>query len=272
MNTVGRVITTLVLIVVLFLLASAIVPPLRGLVVSAWNRIIEVRTPVLVYDGPEPAERTVRPLPTQAPLLEAADVPAITSSACRHVEWFTGPNGALHTTTDVAGLLAKLDRDFLLAEGGEWSNPGFTVPAGSVFWTDLFLHPVPTGVEGVRLQGGWGVYKTTVAYVIPDPNGGGRFVRVCEGVGDTKAPVAKPVTSKSPAKPVCISATEVGAIGADGKAYDTFFEKTGYQYGKAFENGQSAPAGWFLHANSRVYKTDAGEKLLEGGRGMPVCK
>jgi len=212
--------------------------------------------------------------PTKAPttVVSVTATPAIT--ACRHLLWVTE---AISNTANTAELVAVLERDFVESEGGQWSEAGYTVPAGTVFWTDLFdnAKALPAGVKIVRNQGGWGVYSASTKYVISKPNGGGRFMRICEGVADISvtAPVAQE-TPQASTKPVCITDTEVGTItgNADpGKEYDRFYEGKGYQYGKSFQNGDTAPVGWLLHANGRVYKTSVDEKLPEGGRGMPVC-
>ncbi len=109
---------------------------------------------------------------------DASEAPAPAPS-CRNRTWL---DNAIDATNDVPSLISQLDRDFVLEEGGQWSQPGFTVPAGSVFWTDLFdnAKALPDGVEKVRTQGGWGVYKTSVDYVVPEDNGGGRFMRLCK--------------------------------------------------------------------------------------------
>lgn len=117
------------------------------------------------------------PAATEAPV--ANDTPISAAPACREVSWFENAKSA---TLDVASLTSQLDRDFVLDQGGQWSQPGYTIPAGSVFWTDLFdnADALPNGVESVRTQGGWGVYYTSVNYVIPEDNGGGRFMRLCK--------------------------------------------------------------------------------------------
>ena len=90
--------------------------------------------------------------------------------------WFTQ---ALTDTRDVASLLAVADRDFKdMKSVASWSQPGFVVPAGSIFWTDLLTNPVPEYVSRIRTQGNWGFYYTAKDYVVPDPNGGGRFVKM----------------------------------------------------------------------------------------------
>lgn len=194
-------------------------------------------------------------------------------STCRHIEWL---QGAVNGTVGTSELVAVVDRDYMESDGAQWSEPGFTVPSGTIFWTDLFgsVNSLPAGVKGLRIQGGWGVYSTVVDYIVPKPNGGGRFTRICESVSDIKvsvSPVASANTAPVVTKPICVTPTEVGTIGSNGKAYDDFFEKSGWQYGKTFQNGDVALAGWLLHANSRVYKTNVAEKLPEGGRGMPIC-
>jgi len=228
------------------------------------EKVVEV-TKVITVEVPTEADQT------QTPLVLTSD----TSTACRHTEWFNGANAALNTTTDVAGLLAKLDRDYVLAEGGQWSNGGFTVPAGSVFWTDLLKSNLPTYVSRIRTEGNWGVYATARDYTIPSPNGGGRFVRICESVVGIPVQKTAPTPVSATAKlPTCVTSIEVGIITSaenPGKEYDSFFEGKGYLYGKAFKPGETANAGWLLHANAAVFTTTEPIKL-EGGRGMPICK
>lgn len=121
-------------------------------------------------------------LAAQPQALAAAGATAtgtVTATTCRSTIWW---NEALSSTADVASLVAVLDRDFTLTDGGQWSEPGYAVPADSVFWTDLFQNTtnLPANVEPVRTQGGWGVYFTQVEYVVPPPNGGGRWMRLCQ--------------------------------------------------------------------------------------------
>jgi len=216
----------------------------------------------------------------------------VAGKACRHIEWFTDAHeGALNTTTDVAGLLAKLDRDFQLVEGGQWSNAGYTVPANTVFWTDLLNHELPPQVERIRTQGNWGVYKTSAGYTVPSPNGGGRFLQVCEDTVALLAQVDKAsiVTVKPADKTaVCITADEVSGIlkATDPVvAYNAFFEGKGYQFGKGLNPGDKIGAG-FYHgtfpqdavpstvtnlANGFLWRVNA-ETVVQGGRVMTECK
>jgi len=80
----------------------------------------------------------------------------------------------------VASLIAVLDRDFSLTDGGQWSEGGYAVPAGSVFWTDLGPgYELPEYVARVRTQGNWGVYRTVKDFTVPSGNPGGRYTRIC---------------------------------------------------------------------------------------------
>lgn len=204
-------------------------------------------------------------------------------ASCRHELWLSE---AISDTVGVSELVAVLDRDFVPGEGGQWSEAGFTVLAGSIFWTDLFqnVSNLLTGVQVVRVQGGWGVYRTSVQYIVPKPNGGGRFMQICEWqtapVVSTATPVpttVPPVTTPSvtPATSTCISGLEVNTItnaSDPGKEYDRFFEGKGYIYGKSFRPGETVDAGWLVHANAAVFVTKVQQKLDNGGRGMPICK
>jgi len=221
-------------------------------------------------------------------------VATVVTPTCRHIEWFTDAReGALNTTTDVAGLLAKLDRDFQLAEGGQWSNAGFTVPANTVFWTDLLNHELPSQVERIRTQGNWGIYKTSAGYTVPSPNGGGRFLQVCEDVASLPAQTVEVVTDAPSAKPAdkpvaCITDEEVSVIlkATDPVvAYNTFFEGKGYQFGKGLNPGDKINAGFYLGtfpvdnipatvinlANGFLWQVNA-ETTVQGGRWMSTCK
>lgn len=122
-----------------------------------------------------PATAQVVEATAEAPV--ANDNPAPAAPACREETWL---NNAVGATNDVAALISVLDRDFDIAQGGQWSEPGYTVPANSVFWTDLFGNKLPDGVKKIRTQGGWGVYQTSVDYIVPSDNGGGRFMRLCK--------------------------------------------------------------------------------------------
>lgn len=115
--------------------------------------------------------------PTVADEASSTKASVVVPSSCRPQTWV---DNAVSATTDTAALIAVVDRDFELADGGQWSEPGFVVPAGSIFWTDLFQNKLPDGVTKIRTQGGWGVYKTNIDYVIPQDNGGGRFTLICK--------------------------------------------------------------------------------------------
>lgn len=84
-------------------------------------------------------------------------------------------------------LIVLLDNYWNLnpQQGGAWLAPGFIVPAGSVFWTDLGSGvTLPQGIEGLVVdsrnlrQGGWGVFTTGINtdYLISEPNAGGRYL------------------------------------------------------------------------------------------------
>jgi hypothetical protein len=246
------------------------------------------------------------PIPPAKPVVASVVVSEPTTSAaivkmstCRHVEWL---QGAINGTVGVSELVAVVDRDYMESDGAQWSEPGFTVPEGTVFWTDLFSNALPEGVRVVRTQGGWGVYVTSVAYIVPKPNGGGRFTRICEGIGDiikvsssTSVAPSSPVASASPApaankpQPTCVGESDVTAFAAAADpvaSFDSFYEKTGYQYGKALVANDKIPVGLFL-GTFQMEKIPAGVTDLskgtlwrvsqeaiapKGGRWMPICK
>ena len=126
-----------------------------------------------------------QPAPTQAP---EEEVVAPSAVDVLYV------NEAVADTADTASLIAVLDRDFPgfydQGSGNQWSEPGFTVPAGSVFYTDFLNAGIPQGVTVIRNQGNWGVYYTPNDLLIPAENGGGRYIRV-------SAPPTVPLVSVS---------------------------------------------------------------------------
>lgn len=155
------------------------------------------------------------------PVTGRTSLTATAQTGCRSETWF---NEALAATNDIAALIAVLDRDFRLDEGGQWSQPGYNVPAGSVFWTDLFGNrwSLPAGVTAVRTQGGWGVYKSSVSYTMPAPNGGGRWMRICSPT----------VTCGIPDLSGLNTTTAINAM-------DQWFEKEGYKRGGTFNSGDT---------------------------------
>lgn len=123
-------------------------------------------------------EVTPTPVPTSTPTATPIPPTPIPPPPCRSLTWW---QEALTDTKDIATLITVLNHDFQLETGGQWSEPGYTVRENSVFWTNLFenVASLPTGVRPIRVEGGWGVYFTTVEYEIPTPNGGGRWMRLC---------------------------------------------------------------------------------------------
>lgn len=184
-------------------------------------------------------------------------------TGCRENLWF---NEALRDTQDVATLIAALDRDFTLNDGGEWSEPGYTVPAGSVFWTDLFENrsSLPAGVSAVRTQGGWGVYYTSVGYIVPVPNGGGRWMRLC-AVFTTEAPEAvPPEETTSEAAPACqLPNLEDLTVAQAINTMDLWFEEEGYQFGSEFAIGDTLPSG-------ATFWTNLGEGYVTPSHITPI--
>jgi len=252
-------------------------------------------TPTKVVEPTAALTSVLTNTPTVAPTPMLPNTPTSVSS-CRHIEWFTDANeGALKTTTDVAGLLAKLDRDFQHADGGQWSNAGFTVPANTVFWTDLLNQELPLQVRRIRTQGNWGIYTASAEYLVPSPNGGGRFLRVCEGVAAlpaqaNKVPAAVTTVTSADKVAACITADEVSGIlkATDPVvAYNAYFEGKGYRFGKNLGPGEKVRAGFYLgtfpkdsipstvtsldKATGFLWQVDA-ETQVQGGRWMKSCK
>jgi len=242
------------------------------------EKVIEVRVPYTV-------EVSATNIGAQVPMTDT-----VTSNACRHLEWL---QNAISGTTDVSELLAVLDRDFAMDEGGQWSESGYTVRANNLFWTDLTRSNPPDYVIRVRTQGNWGVYAATRDFVIPGPNGGGRHMRICEGVGDLSLKGKSPaiaITTPT-AKPVptdCITDAQIEAITSDADPvakYNSFFEMEGYKYGKGLAEGDKIGTGFYLGtfpadkipstavnmANGFIWRF-TGETVVYGGRWMATCK
>lgn len=240
-------------------------------------------------EQPAVAEATpVAPSVTPAPVVveknSEPQAPIVATSTCRHVEWL---QNAINGTTDTSELLAVIDRDFVASEGGEWSEPGYTVRAGSVFWTDLLKSTPPAYVTRIRTEGNWGAYATAQDYVIPGPNGGGRHMKMCEGVAGIKS---MPVAPAAPTvKPTCINPTEITTIvnATDPVAsFNSFYEKAGYQYGKSIAAGEKIQPGLFLGTFpkdkiptgikdvAKGYIWEVGQEVVSvnGGRWMRSCK
>ncbi|OGV96993.1 hypothetical protein A2W24_02620 [Microgenomates group bacterium RBG_16_45_19] len=196
--------------------------------------------------NPAPAQpvTTQAPVAPPAPSVTEAPANAPTGNTCIAAADF---EAKVNSTKTVSELLSELDRDFNLNSkiGGAWtqemveSTNGFTVPAGSAFWTDLFdnIKTLPAGVKAVRTQGGWGIYTTTVAYKILLPNGGGRFANICGGE-----------TPKVTTQSGCASMATMSGIGSasDPVAFNAFFESTGYAYGMPIAEGGKVPAGYYF--------------------------
>lgn len=172
---------------------------------------------------------------------------SLVNPSCRSLLWM---REALNDTNDVASLISVLDRDFSLSDGGQWSEPGYRVPGQSVLWTDLFqnVSSLPTGVYSVRVQGGWGVYYTTQGHSIPSPNGGGRWMRLCESLLTRPMKTEIPIASTTCEIPETAGMSATAAI----ETMNDWFENTGYQWGDSFSEGNTLPAGSY-------FWTDLGE-------------
>lgn len=187
-------------------------------------------------------------------------------TGCRPNVWMAE---AIADTEDVSSLLGVLDRDFTLRDGGEWSEPGYVVPGGSVFWTDLFENRAIA--QCLRCQGGWGIYYAPSDLTMPSPNGGGRWMRLCAPFttnevaeaapppGETTEPEAAPPVALACQVPDLTGLTVVQAI----KAMDDWFQEEGYQFGSAFAVGDSLPAG-------AIFWTNLGEGFVIPSHITPV--
>lgn len=214
----------------------------------------------------------------------------VVSGTCRNELWVSE---AISGTEGAAELIAVLDRDYVMSEGGQWSEAGYTVPSNSIFWTDLFgnVAKLPKGVKVIRIQGGWGVYRNSVPYIVPRPNGGGRYMRICESnlVATVSAPVSATVTpSTVMITHTCVSRIEMGVIVGKAdftKEYNSFFEGRGFAFGGSVQPGGKVPVGSFFLGTFSSIPTGVadlkGGFLWEvtkeivapnGGRWMRICK
>lgn len=161
-------------------------------------------------------------------------------TGCRSLVWW---DNAINDTGDVASLISLLDRDFKPEDGGQWSEPGYTVPGGSVLWTDLFENrPI---AQAVQTQGGWGVYYTENDLIVPPPNGGGRWMRLCAPLEIVEAEVPPEEQTTTCAIPDLNGLTVADAI----NVMDLWFEETGWSIGDSFAVGDLLPSGSVFWTN-----------------------
>jgi hypothetical protein len=85
----------------------------------------------------------------------------------------------IDNTRTIRELIDAMDEEYYASRGGEWKGERVTIPARSVFWCDLRTSDLPAGVKAIRAQGGWGVFLTDEEVIIPSPNQGGRWQRLC---------------------------------------------------------------------------------------------
>lgn len=240
--------------------------PLGAILVVLLLVVLFIWPGILMQPRAEPVtavETTLeQPESTETPVTATAsseeETPDVSSEThltglCRPNIWF---DEALRDTKDVASLISVLDRDFDLRDGGQWSEPGYTVPARSAFWTDQFdnVNNLPEGVYAVRVQGGWGVYYTSDDYIVPPPNGGGRWMRLCSALQVPKAAVeVAPVVEVAPTEPVPAGCTLPDLTGKTVEqainTMDQWFEDTAYQWGGTFAKGDTLPAGSYFWTN-----------------------
>ncbi len=180
--------------------------------------------------------------------------PNIDVTNCRSALWM---KKAIENTEGVSELISVLDRDFKLSEGGQWSEEGYAIEPGSVFWTDIFhnISSLPDGVVSIRREeGGWGVFlitHTSRRYEVPAPNGGGRWMRLCTSLvveAEAVAPPAETDTGADCVFPVLAGKTAAEAV----NAMDQWYDSIGYQFGSAFSAGDTIPP-------ESIFWTDMGE-------------
>lgn len=221
----------------------------------------------------------------------AADAPS--DESCRSQEWL---NEVLAAGTDVSALIGQLDRDFRTSDGATWSQPGYSIPANSLVWTDWLPEGgVPSQVREVRAQGTWGVWYSETSLDVPSPNGGGRYTQLCQGVTVPVSASSDPYqTGQQSAAPAasntstatCITSDKAAEIAGNSDpvtAYNAFFEETGFAFGGNLDAGQAVPiAAFFLGsqpepANSATqlggptWITSGPSIAKEGGRWMQFC-
>lgn len=186
---------------------------------------------------------------------ETVSEPPMVAKDCRSLVWWTE---AFSDTLDVASLISVLDRDFTLSDGAQWSEPGYAVPMQAVFWTDLFENrsSLPAGTQAVRTQGGWGVYYTSVKYVVPLPNGGGRWMRLCESLTEAEPEQPERVIQVAAAIATCNIPELTGMSTSEAVGtMNQWFEETGYQWGGSFASGDEL-------SSDTIFWTDLGEGIL----------
>ena len=160
----------------------------------------------------------------------------------------------LTDTTDVGALIAVLDRDWETSydEGhrGEWSGAGTVMECQAVGWTD-FHGEVPSGVQTVRREGGWGVYLFEEDYETPF-NTAGRWICVS---GEVE--VVPPEEVRAEAVVACeVPDLEGMSVQAAVDAMDVWFEEAGWEFGGSFAKakGDTVPA-------DSVFWTNMGESF-----------
>lgn len=222
-----------------------------------------------------------------------ADNQAPADSACRSQQWV---NEVLAAGGDVSAVLGQLDRDYSMNDSATWSQPGYTVPANTIVWTDwLPENGIPAQVRAIRVQGTWGAWYAVSAFNIPAPNGGGRFTQLCSGVtvgasasedpyqtGNSSGQGAVPQDSS-----ICLTVEQAEAIQASTdqvNAYNAYFEETGFAFGATLSPGQSIPAAAFflgsqptpvassLQMGDSLWVTSQGSVAPDGGRFMSFCE
>lgn len=225
--------------------------------------------------------------------MSAGEPPAASApvdESCRTQQWL---DEVLAAGSDVSAVLGQLDRDYNMSDSATWSQPGYTVPANTIVWTDwLPENGIPPGVRAIRVQGTWGAWFSEAALTVPAPNGGGRYTKLCDGVsvgasasaddhqtGQSAAPAASSAAT-------CLTSDQAGQIAAADdqvQAYNDFFEEVGYSFGGTLGQGQSIPiAAFFLGSQPEPSNSAAqlgGPTWIvsepatapEGGRWMQFC-
>jgi len=217
-----------------------------------------------------------------------ADNQAPADSACRSQQWV---NEVLAAGGDVSAVLGQLDRDYSMNDSATWSQPGYTVPANTIVWTDwLPENGIPSQVRAIRVQGTWGAWYAVSAFNVPAPNGGGRFTQLCNGVEVGASASSDPYQTGNgsvPAVELCLTTEQAAAIAGSSDqvtAYNIFFEDAGFAFGETLTSGQNIPQGSFFlgsqpepsnnatQMGGPTWTIQANAKAPEGGRFMRFCE
>lgn len=265
----------LVLIASLALTACGVVPPGASTQAPA--------NPPAATQAPAPAPTTTQapsqPAVTEAPAANPAPTTSgkceITSAKLEELK-AAAVKSAADNLEAVGLMIASLDKYFesLGLQGTQcaWHEEGSKIPSGVVLWTNFHGSSNQAKVAAYMVDGDYGVFTSSGEFNVPIPNSGGRYLFVAGA-----APVAVNPTG-------CVTQDQFdGILNAQdpGVAYDKFFEKTGYQYGKPIEKGGQVTPGLFHgfladstgqdNLGTNLWWINVSTYAKDGGRWMPIC-